>query len=433
MGLLPLLLILISIIVLGATWAYIFLYQPLKKLRSWTAILAEGHYASEAPIRGLWGIDAIASHVAMIYTRMARLSERASSEKVNLDAIVSSMSEGVIVTDADYTIILANHAIRVFLGEREREIEGRKMEEVFSTRDVFRLVRAAMVKNKQYKREITMPGEKGDVRHIAVAAVPLQDALSENKGVVTVFHDLTPMRKVEIMRREFVANVSHELRTPLAVFQGYLETMLDHTEWLAPEALRITKVLQKHSQRLNKLVNDLLTLSRLDLGQIPLFPASIQVKSFLEDIRDDWTRTFVDKGCTLEVLPTEEMESLVVEADPLRIEQVLYNLIDNALKFSQVGDKVEIGCIRLRSRKVVQFFVKDQGAGISPEKLPYVFDRFYRADSSRAREMGGAGLGLSIVKNIVEMHKGRIFAESEFETGTRMAFTLPVQFSGLVG
>lgn len=435
-------------LVLLVIWGYLRFYRPLHKLDQLAKRVAQQKEIRAETLRDL--SPHLSEPLQRLIERLATLEQSFCSERFNLQSILSSMVEGVLVIQPDGRVALCNAQVQELFGLPQNP-QNQFIDEIFPDSEVRRVIDLAIKRRHKLRQEITLNIEQktedrsfSQQRVIEINAVPMLEAKTQKKlanhrhssdfqGIVVVCHEITPVKKIEDMRREFVANVSHELRTPLSVFQGYIETILDNTHWLSPEALRIMQVLQRHSKRLNALVQDLLTLSRLEFGQITLSPEPIEVSAFFKELEEDWQKTFEQAGLKLEfTLPHPDT---VVYADRLRLTQLFSNLIDNALKFSKnfkteegaPHDQrtVSVGCTPFETKKMVQFFVKDQGIGIPEDKLKYIFDRFYRVDPARTREVGGTGLGLSIVKNIVLLHKGKIFAQSEFGKGTQFFFTLP--------
>jgi two-component system phosphate regulon sensor histidine kinase PhoR len=244
------------------------------------------------------------------------------------------------------------------------------------------------------------------------------------EGAVILFRDVTHLRQVEDMRREFVANVSHELRTPLSIFRGYLETLLDDPHQPPGELLRILEIMERHSDRLNSLVEDLLSLARLESPGAELDLSEVDLAELLHSIMRDWEKRFAAKQLKSHLNFPGNLPLL--QADENRLQEVIYNLLDNAVKYSQPG-----GTIFLRGEiegERVRISVADEGVGIPESDLPRIFERFYRADKARSRELGGTGLGLSIVKHIVQLHGGTVEAKSEPGKGTTISVLLPVPY-----
>jgi two-component system phosphate regulon sensor histidine kinase PhoR len=219
--------------------------------------------------------------------------------------------------------------------------------------------------------------------------------------------------------------VSHELRTPLSILRGYIETLLDSRQTSRDELRRILGVMERHSKRLGALVEDLLSLAKLESANANLGLAAVRLNELCHNVTRDWEKRFVDKNLHVIVDVAPGLPS--IEADASRLQEVLYNLLDNAVKYSREG-----GEIRLRAEprgKEIALSVSDNGIGINKEDLPRIFERFYRADKSRSADNGGTGLGLAIVKHIVQLHGGRVEAESEVGRGTTLHVLLPIQHS----
>jgi two-component system phosphate regulon sensor histidine kinase PhoR len=264
--------------------------------------------------------------------------------------------------------------------------------------------------------------EANPPRQIYVHAVPLRDS-SGQLAVLAIFRDITRLKQLEEVRREFVANVSHELRTPLSIFHGYVETLLDNPSMPRKEISGIFQVLDRHSQRLNALVEDLLVLARLESRREVIRFENVDLHESINAIAMDWAVKMAAKGVTLDVTVAADVP--VIRADPLRLDQIFSNLLDNALKYTPAG-----GCIAIQAAcegDQVVLCVEDNGAGIPPQDLPHIFERFYRADKARSREMGGTGLGLSIVKHIAQAHGGSAEAQSTLGKGAAIIVKLPVE------
>ena len=224
------------------------------------------------------------------------------------------------------------------------------------------------------------------------------------------------------MRRDFVANVSHELRTPLSIFRGYLETLLDDPNQPPGELLRILEIMERHSDRLNALVEDVLSLARLESPGMELHLAEIELPEMLHAIMRDWEKRFAAKQLKSHLNFPANLPRL--HSDETRLQELIYNLLDNAVKYSKPG-----GTVFLRAEPTgdaVRISVADQGIGISRDDLPRIFERFYRADKSRTSQQPGTGLGLSIVKHIAQLHGGSVEAKSELGKGTTIVVLLPV-------
>ena len=344
--------------------------------------------------------------------------DRLQNEAVNQQTILQSMDEGVMVVDSKHMIRFVNPAFKTILTVESEPI-GETVLATLKDDDFDEIISAVLRTGAVQEREISPNGGR-PVRHFAVSAMPLREAKG-NPGVVMILRDVTRLRQLEDVRKEFVANVSHELRTPLSIFQGYTETLIDNPE-LPPEDTRpMLEIMRKHSRRLNALVEDLLILARLESRDEKLHLAPLDVAKFLRESVTDWSMRSAEKKIALTANVTPGTPT--ISADAFRLEQVMGNLIENAIKYTNTGGRVTVRAFAMDDG--VEIRVEDTGLGIPAADVPRIFERFYRADKGRSREHGGTGLGLSIVKHIVLAHGGNVFAESEVGRGTSIILRLP--------
>lgn len=400
--------------------------DPIQRVGEHTRNLAAGRSSEGYVTSGIPPVKQIIRDLQAVDERLQQLSSSVRVEEFSLKTILASMVEGVIVTDRGSVIQVANRAFTQMFNLSQDPVK-RPLMDVLLQPDIKAIIDLALKSEKENVGEVVFEDmlDQRQRRVFQVSASPLVDPGNSLKGVVVVFHDISRIKQLEDLRREFVANVSHELRTPLAIFHGYLETILDNTELPADEMQRVLHVMKRHSDRLNSLVVDLLTLSRLESGQIKLEPVPLDIMLLLERLRADWTGLFEKKQCRLliECPPTLPK----VEADTLRVEQVFYNLLENALKYSDDGKEIVAGGVYREGEEHVDFYVKDFGTGIPSDKIGNIFQRFYRVDRARSRDKGGTGLGLAIVKHIVQLHGGSVRAESVLGKGTTVWFRLPIK------
>ncbi len=353
--------------------------------------------------------------------RRRELEQRVREGELSVQAVFGAMLDGLVVVDDLRRVRLMNREFRTVFGI-EQSISGGTLLELIRHASVDRLVMEA-IRSRQPKREsIQLSRGTSDGREMEVSAVPLGENSAQMEGAVVLFRDVTQLRQVEEMRREFVANVSHELRTPLSIFRGYLETLLDDPHQPPGELLRILEIMERHSDRLNALVEDVLSLARLESPGMELNLAEVDLPELLHSIMRDWEKRFATKQLKSHLNFPGNLPLL--EADESRLQEVIYNLLDNAVKYSKPG-----GTVSLRAEiegERVRISVTDQGVGIPESDLPRIFERFYRADKARSRELGGTGLGLSIVKHIIQLHGGAVEARSELDKGTTISVLVPI-------
>ena len=352
--------------------------------------------------------------------RRRELEERVRESEQSVQAVFSAMLDGLVVVDDLRRVRLMNRAFRGIFGVNENA-SGETLLELIRNASIDRLVMEAIRSRQPQREAMQMSRGGGDAREMEVSAVPLGENSAHMEGAVVLFRDVTHVRQVEEMRRDFVANVSHELRTPLSIFRGYLETLLDDPHQPPGELLRILEIMERHSDRLNALVEDVLSLARLESPGAELDLGEVDLAELLHSIMRDWEKRFAGKQLKSHLNFPGDLPLL--QADENRLQEVIYNLLDNAVKYSEPG-----GTVFLRAElegEGVRISVADQGRGIPQADLPRIFERFYRADKARSRELGGTGLGLSIVKHIIQLHGGKVEAQSELGKGTTISVLLP--------
>ena len=333
-------------------------------------------------------------------------------------ALFDSMVEGIIVVDETGAVRLANRAAGALFGF-EPPATGRRLIEAVRNHEVAAIASRLEKEPKILGHELRIEGV-GEPRQVQVNALALRDRAGGPDGSVLVFHDLTRLKQLESARQEFVANVSHELRTPLSLIKGYVETLLDGAKDNPEVATKFLQTIDRNADRLKLLIEDLLTISELESGRLKLNLQDVALGGLVGKVLDDFKTRAEAKGMSI----VNETPDLAVRADIDRLEQVLGNLVENAIKYGRSKGTVIVGG-RAVDNGQVEVVVQDDGPGIPPEALERLFERFYRVDKARSREQGGTGLGLAIVKHIVQSHGGRVWATSELGRGATFRFILP--------
>jgi len=333
-------------------------------------------------------------------------------------ALFNSMVEGVLLLDANERVRLVNQALERLFG-LTGDIRGRTMMEALRLHELQALVGRVRTEGQVLDFELALPGL--DQRYLQVTATALLDRSGRQQGMILVFRDLTRLKQLENTRQEFVANVSHELRTPLSMIKCYVETLIHGAKDDPNVATRFLRTIEKHTDRLTYLIEDLLTISRLESGQVVMNIQKVELRPVADEVLNDLQSRAGERRVVLE---NQVPRELIVRADAERIQQVLFNLVDNAIKYGRPDGRVWIGAHRADGQ-MVEVSVRDDGPGIPPDSIDRVFERFYRVDKARSRDQGGTGLGLSIVKHIVQSHTGEVWAKSELGQGTTFFFTLP--------
>jgi len=344
--------------------------------------------------------------------RQKQIAKRESG----MQTIFSAMQDALLVVDSNRRVILTNQTFRKLFDSPEISV-ATPLLEIVRDPTLDRLLTDAFRGDGPVRCELTLDGSQ-----IELHAIATKNEASEITGALVLFHDITELKKIDQVRRDFVANVSHELRTPLSILRGYIETLLDSPKTPREELTRILRVMERHSDRLELLVEDLLTLAQLESGNPNLQMGTVELSSFLPEIVRDWERKLAMKQLAIVVdLPTELPP---ISADRTRLQEALYNLLDNAVKYSREHGEIRLSARRRDGEMVLA--VSDDGIGIATEDLPRIFERFYRADKARSPDnVRGTGLGLAIVKHIAQLHGGRVEAESELERGTTIRVILP--------
>lgn len=400
--------------------------KPLEEFGRVADRISAGDFAGRAPVDDTVELGRLGRTFNTMADHLQDTIAQIRAERNKLDAVVSGMTDAVIATDAQDRIILLNRAAEEMLRLDRAQVLGRPIQE--ATRgyapltDARQRLTAMLVDATAHGRasaEELPPGESGD-RVLEVYCAPITDDRSAVTGAVAVLRDVTELRQTERLRRELTANVSHELRTPLTSIKGFTETLLDGAMHDDATCRRFLTIINGEADRLVKLVDDLMDLSRLESKRVTLDMRPVDLGTLVADTVDRLRP--LAQSSRLALLPLAP-PGIIVAADADRLQQVLTNLIDNALKFTPPGGHVEVRVETQNGEVAVS--VADSGTGIRPEDVPHVFERFYRADRSRTRGSGGTGLGLAIAKHIVEAHGGRISVRSRTDEGTTFTFTLP--------
>ena len=387
--------------------------HPLETMTRGALRFAEGDFAHKLPVPHSRELAALAEAL----NRMAdQLDDRlkAIAEQHNmLAAVLASMVEGVVAVDVNGRLIATNNACARILDLPPGEWEGRDFAERIRHPELVALIRKAL-EGEESELEIAL--QEAEERYLQVHATALRQARGPHLGALAVLNDVTRLRRLQRIRRDFVANVSHELKTPITSIKGFVETLLDGALNDPEDARRFLVIIGKHAERMNSIIEDLLALSRIEQaeGREELVLERHALRPLLETAVQLCGIAAQEKNIPLSV---EGSEILAARINPPLLEQAVVNLIDNAVKYSEPGRPVRISVSEIGPDVVIE--VADQGVGIAKEHLPRLFERFYRVDKARSRKQGGTGLGLSIVRHIVQLHGGRVRVESTPGEGSR--------------
>ncbi|QED26501.1 hypothetical protein FRD01_04410 [Microvenator marinus] len=342
------------------------------------------------------------------------------TDKARLSVLLGAMSEAVVMLDGLERILVANPMAEKLLGLTS-PYSKRRLGEVTQMKRLTDIVSDVLWRQTATITEVDWPASHNDIRHLWVSVAPITSDDKDPAGVVVVMYDVTRLRRLERVRRDFVANVSHELRTPIATIQSSAETLLMDGMDVGPIGVEFVETIHRQSGRMGQIVEDLLTLSRLEAAGEELAMQNVEILVVAQDVLERFRPVAQKNGVSLEIEVPEDLPP--VQAEPRALQQILANLVENGLKYTPEGGQVIIRATRRDSDVVIT--VEDNGIGISPEHVHRVFERFYRVDTGRSREVGGTGLGLAIAKHLVRRLGGDIVLESQPQKGSKFKFWLP--------
>jgi two-component system phosphate regulon sensor histidine kinase PhoR len=411
-----------------SVWLAHNITKPLSDIASAAQRLGAGDHAVHIRTTAQDEVGLLASTLNQLTDQLHAKIDELSEDRAQLLAVLTSMVEGVMVLDYRGQVLQINPALERMFGISRVEARNRPCAELFRHQQLNDLVTAILRSRAPQEDEIILPLTG---RYLHIEASPAGGEHENEASAVLVFHDITELRRLEKIRKDFVANVSHELRTPLTSIKGYVEALLDEAKDDPSASTKFLEIILKQSDRLNLIIEDLLELSKIESGRVSLKEEPLDLRSVVD-------RTL----SMIKPIADKKRHQLVTAIDPSlpsvagdedRLVQVLTNLFDNAIKYTPAGGAITISVKPApsvgnaeQSGGAIELSVADTGIGIPEEDRPRVFERFYRVDKARSREMGGTGLGLAIVKHIVEGHRGQVWVEANYPQGSRFVVRLPV-------
>ncbi|KPL60901.1 two-component system histidine kinase PnpS [Rossellomorea vietnamensis] len=415
---------LVLIIILGSRITVRYT-KPIESATNVAMELAKGNYRARTYEDRLDETSMLSTSINILARNLQEMVNAQEMQQDRLTTLIENMGSALLLIDHRGFVVLTNRTFRDFFNLEESQLKKVRYHEVIHYSEVNKLVEEIFMTEERLRKQILLP-HKLDRKHYEVYGAPIIGNNDVWKGIVVVFHDITELKKLEQMRKDFVANVSHELKTPITSIKGFSETLLDGA-MDDPETMKsFLDIILKESDRLQSLIQDLLELSKIEKQGFQLFIEEVEVTGLIEDVLPILKEKAKPKDISLQA----DFESKgIAEVDSYRLKQVFINLISNAIAYTPKGGNVSVTVTEDRDKVYVQ--VKDNGMGISQEELPRIFERFYRVDKARSRNSGGTGLGLAIVKHIIEAHEGDIEVESELDKGTTFTVTLNKQSSAI--
>ncbi len=413
----------LAILLLSAVFSVVIsrrISRPLERIKQGAERFAAGDFSHRLHPGGSAEIGSLAESMNSMATQLEERLNSVVQERNQREAVLSSMVEGVLAVDTEGRIISINKAAaHFFQGLEPSAAKGRSVEEVFRNVTLQKFISEVLAAQETCECELHL--QNSQISDLQVRGTNLLGVQGKRIGAVIVFNDVSRLRRLENLRSDFVANVSHELKTPITSIKGFVETLLDGAMSEPEEADRFLKIVSKHADRLNSIIDDLLTLSRLEQGsleELEVYPSSMEglIRSAIEVC----SRRAAKKNIEIWIECPSKLSANVNQ--PL-VEQALINLIGNAVKYS-AEKKTIIVHARAEADEIV-LSVSDHGYGIESEHLDRLFERFYRVDKGRSRQEGGTGLGLAIVKHIAQVHGGRVEVQSTFGQGSVFSIFLP--------
>ncbi|CAM3962107.1 two-component system histidine kinase PnpS [Mesobacillus thioparans] len=387
--------------------------KPIESATNVAIELAKGNYRARTYEDHIDETGMLSSSINILARNLQELMKLKESQQDRLSTLIENMGSGLILIDSRGFINLINKPYKEIFNVEASEYLYKLYYEVIDHEEIIRMVEEIFMTEQKVRKQVVLPIEI-ERRHFEVYGVPIIGTSNVWKGILLVFHDITELKKLEQMRKDFVANVSHELKTPITSIKGFSETLLDGAMNDKATLEAFLDIILKESDRLQVLIQELLDLSKIEQHGFRLSAGSVDLHQQAAEVIEILEGKAAQKDIVLMLGKTEQ--HAVIEGDADRLKQVLINLVSNAITYSPNGGRVDISIID--QEDTVSVVVKDSGIGIEKSEIPRIFERFYRVDKARSRNSGGTGLGLAIVKHIVEAHKGQIEVSSQVGKGT---------------
>jgi two-component system phosphate regulon sensor histidine kinase PhoR len=403
------------------------LTKPLEKATEVAKQISNMNYKARVTVTGRDEVGQLSEAINMMADSLQLQMNRIRDGESRLKNVLDNMISGVMLIDKHGAIVLLNRTAEDIIGFSAQELIGRQYDDTHQQNELIRLIRECMNSHVHIRDDLMFYYPEERILEANLLPMTVND---EHSGIVIVLHDITAIRRLERMRSEFVANVSHELRTPITAIKGFAETLLSGAMNDKETAMSFLQIIYDESNRLNRLIEDTLALSKIESKRVPMQFTPIDMELFIGNTVE-MVRQVADKR-KIEVEQSIEGH-VFIEADEDRLRQIMINLLSNAITYTPEGGHIKVivqpfsigNEISMENEKV-RIIVKDTGMGIPKKDIPRIFERFYRVDKARSRSSGGTGLGLSIVKHLVELHRGTVKVESTVGVGTSFIIELPM-------
>lgn len=400
------------ILIVGLLHVFDKYIKPIKKASRTVEQLVQGNYRARMHHPANGNIGDLSEKINILARNLSELSINEQLQAEQLSTVIDNTESGLVLIDEKGYVHLVNRKFISMFGKTPKDYIGYLYYDVLDNEKIHQTVQETFLYEKNVKESITQNKET-EKNYLEIVGAPIFNEKNILKGAVLVLYDITELKNLELMRKDFVANVSHELKTPITSIKGFAETLLDGAMDEEKSKGKFLEIIYQESNRLQLLIEDLLTLSRLERDGFHLVKSTVDIPMLLDEIVPMMRHQAEKHHIYFKV---KMDEGLTVQADSEKLKQVIINLLNNAISYTPLNG--EISLIVEETNDFVRMQVKDTGIGIDMETLPRIFERFYRVDKARSRNTGGTGLGLAIVKHIIEVHGGKITVESEMDKGS---------------
>ncbi|MES9682176.1 PAS domain-containing sensor histidine kinase [Bacillus sp. AFS001701] len=409
--------VLFAIIILLIRYSHQF-SKPIEDITQVAIELSKGNYKARTLAESNESTTMLSQAMNVLAKNLQEMTSQQEMQQDRLNTLIHNIGSGVVLINSRGHVNLINKTYRETFKIDSRSILGELYYDAFKHKEVIEIVEEIFLKEIKVRKQIILPLSI-ERKHFEIYGAPIIGINHEWKGIVLVFHDISELKKLEQVRKDFFANVSHELKTPITSIKGFTETLLDGAMENDELCKNFLSIILTESDRMQTLIQDLLDLSKIEQQNFKLDLSEVSAKQVIEDVQQMLNQKAEEKNIDFKLYLNSP---LVVYADALRLKQVIINLVDNAIHYTPAGGKVFITSSETNDHIVLR--VNDTGVGIGKEEISRIFERFYRVDKARSRNSGGTGLGLAIVKHLVEAHKGKIEVESKLGHGTSFIVTL---------